>query len=68
MNTTQDYDDIINLPHPEPQAHARMPLTARAAQFMPFAALKNDDEEEYTTHATDETLDDANFIDQQDTT
>ncbi len=46
MNTTQDYDDIINLPHPEPQAHARMPLTARAAQFMPFAALKNDNDSE----------------------
>ena len=53
MNSTQDYDDIINLPHPEPQAHARMPLTARAAQFMPFAALKDDnDSEEISQHTT----------------
>lgn len=43
--TQEDYEDIINLPHPEPQAHVRMPLTARAAQFMPFAALKDDGDE-----------------------
>lgn len=56
MNTTQDYDDIINLPHPEPQAHARMALTARAAQFMPFAALKgdNDSEEELPDNSEDD--------------
>ena len=29
------YDDIIDLPHPEPQ----MPMRDRAAQFAPFAAL-----------------------------
>ena len=29
------YDDIIDLPHPEPQT----PLRDRAAQFAPFAAL-----------------------------
>lgn len=33
------YDDIIDLPHPEPQAHPRMPMRDRAAQFAPFAAL-----------------------------
>ena len=33
------YDDIIDLPHPEPQTHPRMPLRDRAAQFAPFAAL-----------------------------
>lgn len=33
------YDDIINLPHPEPQNHPRMPMANRAAQFAPFAAL-----------------------------
>lgn len=34
-----DYDDIIDMPHWEPRRHARMPLSARAAQFAPFAAL-----------------------------
>ncbi|MDY6278107.1 MAG: hypothetical protein SPL35_06800 [Bacteroidales bacterium] len=34
------YDDIINLPHPEPSVrHPRMPRRDRAAQFAPFAAL-----------------------------
>ena len=31
------YDDIIDLPHPEPQTHPRMPMRDRAAQFAPFA-------------------------------
>jgi len=38
------YSDIIDLPHYEPQYHRRMPTTARAAQFAPFAALKGDGE------------------------
>ena len=34
------YDDIIELPHPEPSArHPRMSMADRAAQFAPFAAL-----------------------------
>lgn len=33
------YDDIINLPHPTSSRHPRMPLSDRAAQFSPFAAL-----------------------------
>lgn len=33
------YDDIINLPHPEPMRHKRMSRENRAAQFAPFAAL-----------------------------
>lgn len=33
------YDDIINLPHPEPKRHRRMARADRAAQFAPFAAL-----------------------------
>lgn len=34
-----NYDDIINLPHPNPRRHPRMSLLERAAQFSPFAAL-----------------------------
>lgn len=33
------YEDIIDLPHPEPRSHARMSMGQRAAQFAPFAAL-----------------------------
>ncbi len=33
------YDDIINLPHPDPKNHPRMSRQNRAAQFAPFAAL-----------------------------
>ena len=36
---TNDYDDIINLPHYEPKHHPRMSIWNRAAQFAPFAAL-----------------------------
>lgn len=36
---THRYDDIINLPHPEPKNHPRMAPADRAAQFSPFAAL-----------------------------
>lgn len=38
------YDDIINLPHPEPKKHQRMNLENRAAQFSPFAALTGHNE------------------------
>ena len=33
------YDDIIDLPHPDPKRHPRMSVADRAAQFAPFAAL-----------------------------
>lgn len=35
----ENYSDIIRLPAPTSQKHSRMPLTNRAAQFAPFAAL-----------------------------
>lgn len=34
-----DYKDIINLPHHVSRRHQQMPVTERAAQFAPFAAL-----------------------------
>ena len=39
-----EYDDIINLPHPEPKHHPRMSMMARAAQFAPFAAISGHDD------------------------
>jgi len=38
------YDDIIDLPAPEPKKHRRMPMRDRAAQFAPFATLRGFDE------------------------
>ena len=39
LTPTYRYDDIINLPHPISRIHPPMSIEARAAQFMPFAAL-----------------------------
>ncbi len=33
------YDDIIQLPRPVSKNHPQMPISDRAAQFAPFAAL-----------------------------
>ena len=33
------YDDMIDLPRPTSTKHPRMPMSDRAAQFSPFAAL-----------------------------
>ena len=37
------YDDMLDLPHPDPQTHPRMPMRNRAAQFSAFAALTGHD-------------------------
>ncbi|HJD20618.1 MAG TPA: hypothetical protein H9915_02245 [Candidatus Gemmiger faecigallinarum] len=42
MQRSQDphrYDDLIDLPHPVSARRPRMPVSERAAQFSPFAAL-----------------------------
>ncbi len=36
---TDDYSDIIHLPHHQSRRHPQMPAEGRAAQFAPFAAL-----------------------------
>ena len=38
------YEDIINLPRPVSKIFPPMPMTNRAAQFSPFAALVGHDE------------------------
>ena len=43
MNESRKYDDIINLPHHVSTRHPQMPLSDRAAQFSPFAALTGHD-------------------------
>ena len=43
MNYEKNYDDIINLPAPTSEKHARMPIADRAAQFAPFAAVVGHD-------------------------
>ena len=44
FNSSDKYDNIINLPHYESKKHPRMSLEARSAQFAPFAALTGYDE------------------------
>lgn len=39
MDEKGKYDDIINLPHHQSDRRPHMPVTERAAQFSPFAAL-----------------------------
>lgn len=39
-----NYDDIIDLPHHVSKSHPQMPMSHRAAQFAPFAALTGYDE------------------------
>ena len=51
---TDDYSDIINLPHHVSKVHPPQPMEKRAAQFSPFAALTGyDDAVEETARYTD---------------
>ena len=52
-----DYHDIIDLPHPDPQNHPRMSMLSRAALFAPFAALTGYDAAiQETARLTDEQM------------
>lgn len=54
---SDDYRDIINLPHHQSTKRPHMSLHDRAAQFAPFAALRGYDEEiAETARLTDERL------------
>jgi len=51
---TDDYSDIIDLPHHVSTVHPPQPMDKRAAQFSPFAALTGyDDAVEETARYTD---------------
>lgn len=39
MNANSKYDEIINFPHHVSKTRPQMPMSDRAAQFSPFAAL-----------------------------
>lgn len=55
---TNDYEDIINLPHHTSRNHPQMTMLQRAAQFAPFAALTGHDAAiEETARLTDDELD-----------
>lgn len=47
-----NFEDIINLPHPVSQNHPKMDLAHRAAQFAPFAALSGHDDAIHETEVT----------------
>lgn len=54
---SNEYNDIINLPHHISTKHPQMSLDARAAQFAPFAALTGyDDEVKETARLTNERI------------
>ena len=54
---SSSYKDIIHLPHHQSKVHPRMPVSARAAQFAPFAALTGyEDAVEETARLTEERM------------
>lgn len=54
------YDDILRLGHFEPKRHPRQPMSKRAAQFSPFAALTGyGDAVEETARYTDTRIETA---------
>ena len=55
MTDGNEFEDIIDLPHHQSKKHPQMSNYDRAAQFMPFAALKGyDDEVEEAARITSE--------------
>lgn len=51
------YEDIVNLPYPQPTDRPRMDATHRAAQFSPFAALRGyEDAVKETARYTEEAV------------
>ena len=58
MNANSKYDEIINFPHHVSKTRPQMPMSDRAAQFSPFAALTGYDSAiKETGRLTDEKID-----------
>ncbi len=60
-----NYEDIIDLPHPVSKKHPQMSIHDRAAQFAPFAALTGHEEgidETAKTHLADLIASETNEI------
>ena len=58
MNANSKYDEIINFPHHVSKTRPQMPMSDRAAQFSPFAALTGYDSAiRETGRLTDEKID-----------
>lgn len=70
MEQSHKYDDIINLPHHVSATRPQMPMSDRAAQFMPFRALTGyEDAVQETARLTDHkielTEDEKSILDMQ---
>lgn len=66
---SEAYEDIINLPHHVSERHPQMSMTARAAQFAPFAALAGHDAAiREAARETDEWARDESVLDELDRT
>ena len=58
MRTSNKYDEILSLPHHVSKTRPQMPMSDRAAQFAPFAALTGYDSAiKETGRLTDERID-----------
>ena len=55
MRMNNRYDEIINLPHHVSRTRPQMPMSDRAAQFAPFAALTGYDDiiKQTATHSNE---------------
>lgn len=57
---TDNYDDIINLPHHVSKTRPRLSMIKRAAQFAPFAALTGHSEAIEDTVRTNDSINETN--------
>jgi hypothetical protein len=63
---TEEYDDIINLPHHVSQRHPQMSLHDRAAQFAPFAAVTGHGDATHEMEQLHTVEDELTFEDEED--